>query len=56
MNKVDYVARYIEIWDQLREIPVNERPAELREELDDIWDRFTNAEKVRLDKVLEARE
>lgn len=53
---VDCVARYIELWDQLRAIPINERPAELRQEFDDLWkSKFTELEKGRLDKTLEAR-
>lgn len=53
---VDCVARYIELLDQLRVIPINDRPAELRQELDDLWEsKFTELEKVRLDKALEVR-
>lgn len=50
---MDRVTRYVEIWSQLREVFVNERPTELREEFDDIWNRLTDAEKLRLDKILE---
>jgi len=53
---MDRIARYIEIWDKLRAIPINDRPAVLRDEFDDIWLHFTEAEKVRLDKALEIRD
>jgi hypothetical protein len=54
---VNHVARYIEIWDQIRVLPIKERPADLRREWEDLWcNKMTVADKVQVSKLLEARD
>ena len=52
-----HVARYIEIWDQIRDTPIEERPAELRREWEDLWcNKMTMEDKNKVSQLLEARD
>jgi len=54
---VNHVARYIEIWDQIRHTPIKDRPAELRLDLDDLWiNEMTDEDKAQICTLLEARD
>ena len=52
-----HVVRYLEIWGQIQEIPIADRPLELRRELNDLWyDIMTVEDKVQVSTLLEARD
>jgi hypothetical protein len=48
------VNRYLNVWRQLCAIPVPDRPTDLRQEMDRIWEELTPSDKNELGKVLEA--
>lgn len=48
------VNRYLNIWRQFCGVPISDRSADLRQEMDRIWEEFTPDDKNELVKVLEA--
>lgn len=48
------IKRYIEIWNEIQNIPVSERPLKLQQEMDQLWDNFSKDDKRQIDQILEA--